>query len=212
MNYTLFGANGYGSACVEVALEMVGAKYERVDVEALGSDADRARLLSINPVGQVPALLLPTDDLMTESAAMLIYLGDLHPKKKIIPCATDPERADFLRWMLFVASNIYPTFTVTDGPERYIADTERHADLLEASDRRRKNLWLIMEDGVFPSPYVLGDRMSLLDVYVAMMSHWSPRRDWFFEHCPRLAGAVSAVETNPVVREVWKRNFDLEVV
>jgi GST-like protein len=211
MTYTLFGANGYGSACVEVALEMVGATYQRVDVEALGSDADRARLLSINPVGQVPALLLPTDDLMTESAAMLIYLGDLHPETQIVPAPNDPERADFLRWMLFVASNIYPTFTITDGPERYVADSAHHAELLESSARRRKNLWRIIEEGVFPSPYVLGDRMSLLDVYVAMMSHWSPRRDWFFQNCPRLAGAVSAVETNPIVRDVWKRNFDLEV-
>ena len=212
MKYVVYGANGYGSACVEAALEMVGAPYDRVDVEALGSGEERARLKSVNPAGQVPALILPSDDLMTESAAILIHLGDLFPEAGVAPAIDAPERPDYLRWMLFLASNIYPTFTISDGPERFLADPAQHAELLEKAKARRKALWAIMEDGIFPGPYILGDTMSLLDVYVSMMSHWSPRRDWFFQHCPRLSGAVRATETHPVVRSVWKRNFDLEAV
>lgn len=212
MQYVLYGANGFGSSCIEAALELLDLPYERVDVEALGPAADRKRLKAVNPAGQVPALILPNDDLMTESAAMLIYLGDLKPEAGLAPAVDTPRRADYLRWILFLASNYYPTFTITDGPERYIADEAQHPELLERALERRKQLLTIMEEGVFPGPYILGGSLSLLDVYVAMMSHWSPRRDWFFEHCPRLSGAVRATESNPVIRSVWKRNFDLEAV
>jgi GST-like protein len=212
MKYVLYRGNGFGSTCVEAALELLNLPYDRIDVEVLGSAQERARVRAVNPAGQIPALVLPNDDLMTESAGILIYLGDLHPEAGLAPTPDAPQRPDYLRWLLFLSSNYYSTFAITDGPERFLADERQHPDLLAKSLERRKQLWKIMEDGVFPGPYILGGAMSLLDVYVAMMSHWSPRRDWFFEHCPRLSGAVCATEAHPIIRSVWKRNFDLEAV
>lgn len=213
MTYTLFGQRGFGSTCVEAALELLGLEYEFAEADPFGDEHQRERVNSVNPVGQVPALLLPNDDVMTESAAILIYLGDLHPEAGLAPRSDAPERAEYLRWLLFLASGLYSTLTISDGPHRFSSNPDQFEDLLNHANARRKELWQIMDDAFrgSPGPYLLGETMSFLDVYVAMMSYWSPRRDWFMEHCPNLAGAVRATEKHPVIRNVWSRNFDLEV-
>ena len=212
MSYTLFGQKGFGSTCVEAALEILDLDYEFVEADPLGDAANRDRVASVNPVGQVPALILPNDDVMTESAAILIYLGDHYPEFELAPEAKAPERAEYLRWLLFLSSNFYSTLTITDGPHRFISDPAQYDDLLNHANARRKELWQIMNEAFagVPGPFLLGERTSMLDLYVAMMSYWSPRRDWFMENCPNLAGAVRATEKHPVVQTVWARNYELE--
>ncbi len=213
MSYTLFGQNGYGSACVEAALELLDLEYERVDADPLGDDENRERIASINPIGHVPALILPNDDIMTESAAILVYLGDLQPDAGLAPAVDAPERSEYLRWLIFLAANIYPTYTISDGPDRYTSDPAQHEDLINHANARRKELWQIMNEAFAgaPRPFLLGAQMTMLDVYASMMSQWSPRRDWFLENCPNLASAVRAVDKHPVIRSVWARNFNLEM-
>ena len=68
--YKLYWSKGAGSMAPEVILEEVGAKYEKIEVD-LAKDANRrAEFLAVNPLGQVPALVLPDGTLMTESAAI----------------------------------------------------------------------------------------------------------------------------------------------
>ncbi len=211
MAYTLYGKAGFGSVCVEAALELVGADYEFVDVDPLGDTAEQRRVRAVNPVGQVPTLILPDDSVMTESAAILIWLGDRHCDAGLAPAIDAPERAEYLRWILFLASSIYSTFTISDGPERFHRDSATHAGLLEMADRRRLDMWTLMNDAFdgAPGPFLLGENLSLLDVYVAMMSRWDPGRAAFEEACPALLPAVELTEANPVVAEVWARNFRL---
>jgi len=209
MSYTLLRADGFGSTCVEAALELLGHEYERVDANPLGSEDEKARIRAINPLVQVPTLKLPDGRIMTESAAILIYLGDLDGTYAFAPRPDDPARMPYLRWLGFLSSAFYPTFTVTDGPERFHPDPATHPVLLEQANERRKQLWLTLEQAFAdaPGPFLLGETLSLLDVYVAMMSYWSPRRDWFETHCPRLLAAVQACETHKVIRPVFERNY-----
>jgi len=212
MGFTLYGKAGFGSVCVEAALELVGADYEFVETDPLGDAESRQRVRSINPAGQVPALILPDGSIMTESAAILIWLGDRYPQADLAPMPTAPGRAEYLRWLLFCASSIYSTFTLTDGPERFHSDSRTHKTLLAMADTRRSELWNLMNDAFQgrPGPFLLGDSMSLLDVYVAMMSHWDPGRASFAIAAPALLSAVEATEVNPIIAEIWARNFNLE--
>jgi GST-like protein len=49
--------------------------------------------------------------------------------------------------------------------------------------------------------------MTALDIYIAMVSRWTPGRTWFVENCPKLAAAVALTEQHPVVVKVWEQNF-----
>jgi len=48
-----------------------------------------------------------------------------------------------------------------------------------------------------------------MDIYIGVMTRWRPRRDWFAQHSPRLAELAQAVDVQPKLASVWKRNFPL---
>jgi GST-like protein len=55
--------------------------------------------------------------------------------------------------------------------------------------------------------WFLGLRFSALDIYLAVMTRWRPRRPWFAEHLPVLHGIAARAETRPELAQVWRRNF-----
>ncbi|MDH5345347.1 MAG: glutathione S-transferase N-terminal domain-containing protein, partial [Gammaproteobacteria bacterium] len=73
----LYGEPGWGSAIVEAQLDFYGLPY---DFEAIGdlfrSAESRDRLAPVNPVMQVPTLVLPNGEIMTESAAITMLLAE----------------------------------------------------------------------------------------------------------------------------------------
>ena len=81
--YKLYGRQGSGSLAVQVALEEIGAPYERIWVGREAADVERYR--ATNPTGRVPALVLPDGTIMFESAAMLIHLAISQPKASLAP-------------------------------------------------------------------------------------------------------------------------------
>jgi GST-like protein len=62
--YVVYGQKGTGSVPVEAALLLLGAPHEGVDRQ---TDEVMAR---VSPLLQVPALVLPNEEVMTKSAAI----------------------------------------------------------------------------------------------------------------------------------------------
>lgn len=208
MTFTLYGAPGTGSACVETVLEMVGADFRFVPASPFEDGEEVERLKAVNPLLQVPALELPDGTMMTESAAILLYLTERFPEAHLAPDPGTPERAVFLRWLTFLAANFYSTYAISDKPGRFYDDPSGHKMLIDGALARRRALWQLMEAQVEPAPFLCGDTLTVLDIYTAMMSHWSPGRDWFKANCPVLATSVAETESHPVVAKVFARNFD----
>ena len=95
----IFGAVGSGSVPIEAALTLLGTPYEVIEAVTWESEEARKRVEMVNPLRQVPALVLPSGEIVTESAAILIYLADLHPQARLAPGLNDTKRAQYLRWM-----------------------------------------------------------------------------------------------------------------
>ncbi|WOK36231.1 hypothetical protein [Sphingomonas sp. C3-2] len=51
---------------------------------------------------------------------------------------------------------------------------------------------------------------SALDLFVAVMVHWRPRRAWFAAHAPRLSAIADAVAADPLLGPVIARNYGEE--
>ncbi|MAL10090.1 MAG: glutathione S-transferase [Maricaulis sp.] len=208
MSFTLYGAPGTGSVCVETVLELIGAGFRFVPASPFEDGEEVARLKAVNPLLQVPALELPDGTIMTESAAILLYLTETYPDAGLAPAPGTAERAVFLRWLTFLAANFYSTYAISDKPGRFYEDPSGHDMLVRGALARRRALWQLMEAQVEPAPYLCGANMNVLDIYTAMMSHWSPGRAWFKANCPVLAQSVARTEAHDVVARVFARNFD----
>ena len=74
--YELIGSAGCGSAVVEMALVLANVPHTLTDVPYLKPGPERDRLLHLNPLGQVPTLVTPDGEVMTESAAMILHFVD----------------------------------------------------------------------------------------------------------------------------------------
>ena len=205
-SYHLIASKAAGSMIVEAALALSKLPHE-VEMIPYGEPGpQRDRLLSLNPLGQVPTLLLPDGRVMTESAAIILHLADEAPRAGLPPSAKDPMRPPFLRWLAFIVAAIYPTFTYGDDPKRWAGDEAAGKHLRTATDEHRKELWLYFAAQNPCATWVLGETFSALDLYVAVMNMWRPGPAWFQKECPALATIAARVAKLDVLREVWARN------
>ena len=205
--HRLLGCKGCGSAIVEAAFAVAKLPLECEQVDYGAGSATRDRLLAVNPLGQVPTLVLPDGSVMTESLAMVHYLNDLVPRAGLVPARGDAARVPFLRWSTFLVAAVYPTFTYGDEPAKWVEDTKGAKQLRESTDRHREAQWLRLEEAV-GDPWFLGAKMTALDLYVAVMTRWRPGRKWFTAHTPRLVALAQKTSATPGVADVIRRNFD----
>jgi GST-like protein len=203
---TIYGAAGTGSVPVEAALTLIGRPYAVVELQTPIASW-REQLASINPLAQAPALILPNGDLMTESAAILMWLAETHPAARLSPMADDVARPAFLRWMAYVSAAIYALFWVRDDPLRLVADAEAAALARERTAARISECWRLMDAQVHPGRYILGDDLSVLDLYVTVLSRWGPRRKAFYENAPKMAEVVRRVDADPRLTAFWAARF-----
>jgi len=205
--YRLLACAGTGSAIAEALLELAGLPYEVEPVDPWSSEADAKRLAAFNPLVQLPTLLMPDGSVMSESAAITLHIADRAPDAGLAPPPGAPVRAAFLRWLAFLVASLYPTFTFGDDPSRWVSDDAAQTELRERTDRHRERLWGMVEAIPPAAPWFLGASLTALDIYVAVMTHWRPRRAWFAQHCPRLHAIAVALDGEPRLRGVWARNF-----
>jgi GST-like protein len=205
--YTLLASKGCGSAVVEACLAVAGLPHTVEEIPYGQPGPARDRLLALNPLGQVPTLVLPDGTVMTESAAMALHLAEQAPGAGLAPAPDDPARPAFLRWLAFLVGAVYPNFTYGDDPSRYVSGEAAIADLRASTDAYCQRCWRIVEEALDPGPWFLGERFSVLDLYVSVMSRWRPRRAWFAEHCPKLHEVALRVDGDPRVAGVWARNY-----
>ena len=202
-NFVVYGERGTGSVAVEAALTLLGADYrvENVPEEHLGSIP--------NPMAQVPALLLPGGELVTESAAILIWLADAHPAARLAPAIDSPLRPAFLRWMAFVSSAIYAHYWARDFPSRLVKDPAAQVEVKASLNARIAHGWGVMEAGVDAGCYLLGDEITVLDVYVTVVSRWTPRQALHERIAPKIGEVVRRVEADPRLATLWAERFPL---
>ncbi len=200
---------GWGSAIIEAQLAILGLPCDLVTAGDIYDDAAAlAALKTINPLGQIPTLILDDGQVMTESAAMTLYLSELAGSDVLVPPPGSPDRPAFLRWLIYIVANIYPCFTFADVPTRFVPEAGAEAYKDRVTDHATR-LWKVAaaEAARRGGPWFLGARFSAIDVYIAVMVHWRPRRAAFERETPILAEIAARASARPDMAAVMHRNF-----
>lgn len=205
MTYILFGHRRSGSLTVEMALAEIGAKYEvrDIDLEAVAQIDDS--YVAINPQQKVPALITPSGETLTESVAILLTLNERHPEAELLP-RDATERAQALRWLMFIATEIYPIVEINDYPERFSPTTETAMAVQEVARSIWRKRWLLVEAAIAGTPYLLRSGFSLPDIYIAVVSRWAQQDKWRIESLPNVEALTVKVATRPAIEPVWARH------
>lgn len=207
---TVYGALGSGSVPVEAALTLIGLDYAVVEGATWEHDAAvLERVRRVNPLVQIPALVLPGGEVLTESGAILTWLADRYPDARLGPTVDAPLRGQFLRWMTFIPAAIYSLFWVRDEPSRLAGpDPDAQARVKAATAERIADCWAMMDRQITPAgDFLLGDDLSVLDLYVAVVSRWGPGRNRFYREAPGMAAVVRRVDADPRLADFWAQRF-----
>jgi len=208
---TLYGAEASGSIAVEAALTLLDIPYTLVEGATWAEAAARERVAPNNPMRQVPTLLLPGGEVMTESAAILMYLADAHPQARLAPPVQQQAlRRQYLRWMVYVSSAIYALHWIKPDVRRIGAPPELRDSVVDAVHERIAFCWANMDAQLKPGRYLLGDELSVLDLYVTVVSRFGPWRTRFYEAAPKMATVVRRVDAEPRLAQVWSRRFPFD--
>src|SRR6478672_4134926 len=107
MAITLYHHPFSRAAGVVWTLEEVGQPYELQFVDIRKNEQKSPEHLALNPMGKIP-VLVDGDVVVTEAAAIALYLADRYAAGRLAPAVDDPRRGTYLRWSLFPAAVIEP--------------------------------------------------------------------------------------------------------
>lgn len=161
---TLYYAHPSRAAMTRLLLEELGAPYDLVTLDLKAGDQMKPDYLAVNPMGKVPAIR-HRGAVVTETAAIFIYLADAFARAGLAPAPDDAARGPYLRWIVFYAAAFEPAMVdrarkLDPGPR----PMSPYGDL--ASVERA------VEAMLTPGPYILGDRFSAADVLWGAALSW----------------------------------------
>lgn len=206
--WTLFGSTGSGSAAVEIALVRCGVSFRVVRASTWEADSAQAELQRANPLGQIPTLQFDDGSVMTESAAILIQLGLMHPDSGLLP-SDSAARAQALRGLVFIAANCYAAVGVIDYPERWCegGSDAVHGQIRAGARSRLHRYWEIFADQFGAEPYLGGAQPGALDFLAAVVSRWSGARAHLHQARPQLLATLERVQDFPDAAPVFARHW-----
>lgn len=148
------------------ALAEIGVDYELVRIERDEAQTDAA-YLALNPLGVVPTLV-DGDLVLTESAAILLYLADRYPQARMAP----PERAQFYRWLVFMTNTLQTAFLRMIYPERYGG-----GDVGRLATAEVAGLFELIECDLDGRDWLVGEHRTAADLFLFMLTRWGRRLD-----------------------------------
>jgi glutathione S-transferase len=202
--YELYTRPGSGGFVVEAAFVLAGEAFECIDVAK--TDQPDAAFLKISPLNKVPALTLPDGKSMTESAAMCILLAERHPKAGLAPAPGSPNRADFLRWLAFMASSIYPADLRFYYPHRYTTDAQGKKAVRQAAVAEMDEGLAVIDAALAGREWLVGDSFTLADAYLLMLFSWHPEMERARAALPNVERVCAALRGHPVMKGLNARH------
>lgn len=195
MNLTLHYARGSIAAVVAIALNEAQATYTARRVDFSAQEQRGEAYLAINPKGRVPALV--TDHgVLTETAAILDYIGATHPQAGLVP--QDAFRAAQMRSvMTYLASTMHVNHAHGTRGHRWADNPESHADMRAKVSQTMSDSAAFIEDHGLQGSYVLGEDYSLADPYLFVISTWLAGDGVDVGRYPKLAAFQ---------KRMWKRD------
>lgn len=174
---TLFYYPRACSLAVHIILEETGVQFDRVLVDIQDNSGGRADYMRVNPTGAVPALSIGGQDAhntLTETHAILTFLGDLKPELGLLPATGMPQRYRAHQLMNFLSSSMHINIRSQFRPAAFVGDDSA----AEAAVRQQGLVNLAktvkaLEAHLYQGPFALGEHFSVVDAYLFVMYLWT---------------------------------------
>ena len=181
---------------VQWLLDELGAPYEVKLIDLAKGEQKTPQYLAINPMGKVPAIV-HRGVVVTEAAAICVYLADAFPQAGLAPKLDDPKRGTYLRWFFFAVGCFEPAVMdkVFNRPP-----FERPGAI---SYGTYETMLAVIETALTPGPWILGDRFSAVDVFVGSQLHYAAMTKGI-EPTPVMQKYIDRIAARPALQKLLK--------
>lgn len=194
----LYYSPGASSLLPHIVLREAGLSFEleKVSLKNKKTASDRD-FLRINAKGQVPTLQFEDGSVLTEGPAIVLWLADQVPEKRLAPAAGTMERYHMIEWLNFIATEMHKSFTALfDGGA---PDATKQA----ARERIERRLDYAQK-ALGEQPFLIGEHFTAADAYLFTVLSWGAYVDIDITRWPKLAAFAARVGARPKVRDALK--------
>ncbi len=205
--YTLYWAPNSAALAPQICLEETGAKYETRRVPINEVPEKDPGYLKINPSGKVPTLVLKDGQIVSEAAAICLYLADRHKDAKLMPASGDPALGSALQWLIFLTNTLQTAILRFYYPDRHTSDPAGTKAVSESALAEIAMLWGRIDTYLAGGgPFFLGDRFCAADPFAFMLFNWQDSCPGLPKRFPHVARLAEAVRARPSVQRILGEN------
>jgi len=191
----LYYSPGACSLSPHIALREAGLPFELVKKDLHSQKLeDGSDYRDINPKGYVPALVLDDGQVLTEGPAIVQFIADRAPEKRLAPPAGSMERVRLQEWLNYITSEIHKTFSPLFNKQ---ASDDWKAAARALLDRRIEYVAKALEG----RDYLMGEAFSVADCYLFTTLNWAHWVKIDLSRWPAVTEYMKRIAARPAVRE-----------
>ncbi len=197
---------GACSLASHIALAWADADYT---VQRLTRDTVHgASYRQINPKAVVPALALDDGTILTESLAILEYVGDKYPHARMGVHRDDPlSRAKLNEALAELVSDVHMAWSPVMVPERYVTVEGYQEDARQAAFLQLHVHYQRLDELMRDRTWLLFDRRTVADAYLYVMCSWQDRTPTPLTAYPALNRYKTSLDQDPGVQRALREEL-----
>ena len=185
-----------------ILLEDVGADYESFKIDFASGEQRHDAYLSINPKGRVPSLIT-NQGVLTETPAILAFIAQSYPEHGMAP-ESPFEFAVSQAFNCYIASTVHVAHAHKHRGARWADDETAHAHMRAKVYQNMTECAAMIEAHYLRGPWVLGDRYSMCDPYMALVTRWLGDDGVEITQFPKITAHNQAMRERPSMQTVLR--------
>jgi glutathione S-transferase len=194
----LYYAPGACSLSPHIALREAGISVELVKVDLAAKKLeDGSDYWAVNGKGYVPAIVLPSGEVLTEGPAIVQYIADQNSDSRLAPKSGTIERYRLQEWLNFITAEIHKNFSP-------LFNKAASADSKATATANLEKRFAYVEKQLGAKSYIFGEQFTVADGYLFTMLNWTKHVGIDLQKWPGLAAYHVRVAARPKVQEALK--------
>jgi glutathione S-transferase len=195
----LYYSKGACSLGVRITIHEIGiaCDYEAVNLKTKQTEKG-ADYLKINPKGAVPALQLDDNTILTENAAIQIYLAEKFNTPQLLPAIGNVKRYRVLEWLSFISSDLHKAFSPLFNPN---VPEELKQQIFIPILKSKLDL---LNNHLSHNNYLVSDQFTIADSYLFVILTWLHHFKLELTNWEHLHGYATLLRQRKSVQEALK--------
>jgi glutathione S-transferase len=194
----LYYSPGACSLSPHIVLREAGVPFEPVLASTKTHKlADGTDYYTINPKGYVPLLELDDGQRLTEGPAIVQFIADKAPDKRLAPANGTLERYRLQEWLNFITSELHKGIGLIFNPA--MPEEAKAVARTRATDRLK---WV--DTQLAGKSYLMGDTFTVADAYLFTVTNWTKYTGIDISGMPNLTAYQARVAARPAVQQAMQ--------